>query len=1157
MSGLFGKKSQPTAAQTPTAASGLNIQSSVFGKAVPIIYGTTRIAGNLLLYGNFVATPVFSSPQSAGGGGGKGGIFGGGGGTQSGVQQTGFTYTAAIAFALCEGPIHGIGTVWKDKDMFALGSLFDSLFTGTYPQSPWGTTVSWTVTDQNNITTSGTSTPIGYNGLAYVAATTYQLGDSAQMPNITYEVQGICYGANSSPDADPWLVINDVLTNVAYGLRFPSALINPTTTYQNYCYATGFFISPSYTDQRSVSDIISEIMIATNSEAVWSSGLLNFIPYGDQTITANGHTYTAPGAPLFDLTDDDFIRSPQAVAGDTIGPISMSRKRPSDKINSVKLEYLDRSNSYNPAVCYANDQALIDSYGLRTNGSKELHLFCNATAANLSANLQLRREHISNVYKFDLDMRYILLDPMDIVTVTAAKLGLNRQWVRITEITENDDGTLSFIAEEYLAGSGAAPAYAFAQGVSYSQNRNTAPGAINNPVFIEPPFSLANALEVWVAASAPTSANWGGADIYLSTDGVNFKNVGRVTGSSRAGVLTSTLNSVTQSLVGQTIDVTNTLAINLTQSNGALDNATNDQATSLASLCYVDGEFLSYGSAVLTSPYNYNLTYLVRGAYESTISSHAIGSNFVRLDTGIFKFGIASDRVGTTVYIKFLSFNPYGGGQLTLASAPTYTYTVLGTALSFPLDDITNLAFGYIGNIASIDWSEIEDFRPVLYEIRKGDSWETGQFILRQAHPPFKTFGGGTYWISGYSQPLPGLVVYSENPQSVVVNTSSVTANITATRTENPTWSGTITGDIAKVGTVLQTTGITGGTYTIPTGDRIFITYSFACAVLIDWFSTATPLNDSVFAYEATGAQLTSGSTVITGLKLFSGNAILNGGTTVTGVTNSSNMGPGQPVDGVGIVAGTEILSVPSSGKIILTVAATTGSTVAPSTAAITVYPALVVGMYVESTSTSSVLPGGAKIVSLSSFSAINLTTTALVSSTAKQLNISIDFINDIDLFGANAAINADTFPEIRISTDAGGTWSPWQRYVQGYYLGNGFDARISMQSVDINSIGILESFTFSVDVPDRWDHYNSFVISSLGSTITFRPDGGTTAAFNGGPQGSSVSQPSLVGAILGSTVAGQQITFSAISLSGCVTQIFTSSGVAQPGTANIIAKGY
>ena len=62
---------------------------------------------------------------------------------------------------------------------------------------------------------------------------------------------------------------------------------------------------------------IQDLMMATNSECVWSSGVLTVVPYGDTSITANGYTYTAPSAPLYSLDDDDFeyLREPTVALG--------------------------------------------------------------------------------------------------------------------------------------------------------------------------------------------------------------------------------------------------------------------------------------------------------------------------------------------------------------------------------------------------------------------------------------------------------------------------------------------------------------------------------------------------------------------------------------------------------------------------------------------------------------------------------------------------------------------------------------------------------------------------------------------------------------------------------------------------------------------------
>src|SRR5690348_18474830 len=93
------------ASQTPQL-SGIQIQSSVYGKVIPLVYGRTRLAPNLVWYGDFVQT-------GGGGTGGKGGGKGGGGG-KSGGGTARPQYQAAVALALCEGPITGVGQVWAD-----------------------------------------------------------------------------------------------------------------------------------------------------------------------------------------------------------------------------------------------------------------------------------------------------------------------------------------------------------------------------------------------------------------------------------------------------------------------------------------------------------------------------------------------------------------------------------------------------------------------------------------------------------------------------------------------------------------------------------------------------------------------------------------------------------------------------------------------------------------------------------------------------------------------------------------------------------------------------------------------------------------------------------------------------------------------------------
>src|SRR6185437_7977304 len=112
MAAIFGGASKVQAQQQPSVA-GLQIQSSVYGKVIPLVYGTARIAPNLIWYGDFQAIAHQSNPSGGGGEGGKGGSGG----------SVSYTYQASVALGLSEGPSTGVGTVWASKTETSLGAL--------------------------------------------------------------------------------------------------------------------------------------------------------------------------------------------------------------------------------------------------------------------------------------------------------------------------------------------------------------------------------------------------------------------------------------------------------------------------------------------------------------------------------------------------------------------------------------------------------------------------------------------------------------------------------------------------------------------------------------------------------------------------------------------------------------------------------------------------------------------------------------------------------------------------------------------------------------------------------------------------------------------------------------------------------------------------
>ena len=223
-------------------------------------------------------------------------------------------------------------------------------------------------------------------------------------------------------------------------------------------------------------------------------------------------------------------------------------------------------------------------------------------------------------------------------------------------------------------------------GLGFRPNYNIDPGLIYPPAIFEPPPSIATN-EVWIAVTG--GPLWGSASVYVSSQGDSYARLGSITKRATMGYLTADLPP------GDDIDVANTLSVDLTESLGELVSVSTTDAASLSTLCWVSdqtaaglGEFLSFTTATLTAANKYDLTGLYRGAaaWGSANEDHAIGSQFVRLDAAVAKFGYDSGLVGQTVYFKFPSVNATGGGQQDLADVTAYPFTLTGgTTVAFPV----------------------------------------------------------------------------------------------------------------------------------------------------------------------------------------------------------------------------------------------------------------------------------------------------------------------------------------------------------------------------------------------------------------------------------------------------------------------------------------
>lgn len=788
MSGLFGGGAPSTPTQRPSSTvapmiTSYRVQTAVEGLVIPILYGRNRLPGNIIYAADFqsIAHIVYTqtSTTTSGGGGGGGGK-GGGGGSSTTTQtssETTYTYIMAIIWGLCEGPIQKIGQMWREKALCQMGSYGSAAqMLGNRPQNPppW---LAGAHPDQS----------LGYSGLAFVHDPAADLGDNAQLPNWSFEVWGLLpFDGLINPEANPADIIPDLLSNPYYGAGFDPAQIADLDQFSAYCIANNFLMSPFFTEQKEAREHVADLLKLLNSQVIWSDDLLKILPMGDETVTGNGVTFIPETAPVLDLTEDDFI------AADNDDPIKMTRNPTADVYNCVRVEYLDAANAYNTAIVEAKDQANIERFGLRPMDTIIAHALTNQTAAQTAAqNILQFSLYARNTHEFKLGLIADILEPLDWVTLTIPRLGLDHLPVRINTLEQDDQLITTVQAVEWPLGTAHAALYPAQERGGLALDFNASPGNVNPPAIFEPPAPLTTSgFEVWCAASG--GPQWGGAEVWVSLDGATYKRVGEIRNPARTGKLRAACPSEIDP------DLLNTLAVDLVESRGELVGASQTEVNQLVTLCYVDGELIAYRDAELIAAHQYDLTYLRRGCYNSPIKAHSANSQFARLDGAVFKFPFGADQIGTSIWIKFLSYNTVRGGRQALADVEPYQHILAGDALKLALPNVEGLVDFYRDGRTVLKWTPVNDvlsaFRTVDYEVRKGASFATAEILGRVKDPEFINQGDGLYWVTAHSD-----LAYSAIPASIEIAGSALAANVVATHDEYAEdWPGLFSGGAYK-----------------------------------------------------------------------------------------------------------------------------------------------------------------------------------------------------------------------------------------------------------------------------------------------------------------------------------------------------------------------
>ncbi|WP_265016828.1 glycoside hydrolase/phage tail family protein [Wolbachia endosymbiont (group B) of Lycaena phlaeas] len=140
----------------------LQVQTSTYGKAIPIIYGTARIAGNII-WSQPIKEEAITTQNKTG----------------RGINIT-YNYYATLAIAICKGKVEKLNRIWGGTKSLSFDQIDYTFYHGREDQNP----------DPFMLSIEGEKNVPAYRGISYIVIKNFPLADySNRVPVFTFEVQ--------------------------------------------------------------------------------------------------------------------------------------------------------------------------------------------------------------------------------------------------------------------------------------------------------------------------------------------------------------------------------------------------------------------------------------------------------------------------------------------------------------------------------------------------------------------------------------------------------------------------------------------------------------------------------------------------------------------------------------------------------------------------------------------------------------------------------------------------------------------------------------------------------------------------------------------------------------------------------------------------------
>lgn len=844
MGGILGGGGGGDAVHTSSPIiSSLRLQTATRGRPIPIVYGKTRVAANLIKYADFTAIP-HTTTTSSGGGGGKGG--GGGGGSST---NTTYTYTAAVILALCEGAINSIPRIWADKDIYTgqvvAGQTVTVQDEVCYPNLTYTVVNASQLTGTPVVTIDGSSDEYGWGGRSALAeGVHYSRSGGTFIFNQYYGAVYITYNyslAGYYNDACAQLGLSLFAGTYAQGYWGYDQTKHPTETltYRGLAYVAGGAYDLG--DQAGIPNHSFEI----DTQSAYSGSIRDANPK-DVLYDLLTNPYYGVGFPTTKVANWAKWSS-YCVANNLFISPAYTEQSAASEILQALMKLTNSGCVYSEGVLkvipYGDVYASANGVAYTPNLTPVYDINDDHTTGDGHDPIKVERTTNADAFN-QVQVKFYNRDNQYNEEVAEAKDQANIELfgLRASEVYDLkevcDPTTARNIAQLILQRSlYVRNTYEFSLGWQFALLEpmdlvtltDSGLGLDKFPVRIteieedkyglltvraeEFPLNVCNAATYPAQNSGGYSSNYNVApgdvttpvfieppvtdsSLYISTavSGSDPNWGGCYVYASlddqtyrRVGVVNG---GVRYGALVNAIGATDTtLTVALRGKGGQLISGTAQDAELMVTACWINGEYISYTTATLISNNTYILSGCYRGCWGTKAVAHGAGSDFVRMDEAVTKGDpLDSSYVGRAMYFKFPSFNIYNGAIQELASVNSYFYTLHGTSLTGSLPNVQNLNAVFRGGSLCLVWSAVSDTRLLDYEVRKGALWRTAQVLGRTANLELIVSDDDTYWVCARSA-----YNYSTAPTAIdVKGASNLVKNVVVSFDEASTgWAGT------------------------------------------------------------------------------------------------------------------------------------------------------------------------------------------------------------------------------------------------------------------------------------------------------------------------------------------------------------------------------